>query len=148
MPVTLRFSHGGSLKVVQKPRPQESVDYWDALCRKVPPNGWKTRDPHQPYLGQHRESGRMRTRKDERKKDRARRGKRLGNSLNLIAQRLSPVQCERIEKKRGKESEDDRTLRCRESLQRLENARLSSIDPNLVSIESSVECGPVRKKKT
>ena len=37
MPVTLRFSHGGSLKVVQKPRPQESVDYWDALCRKVPP---------------------------------------------------------------------------------------------------------------
>src|SRR4030088_2051394 len=115
---------------------------------KSPPNGWKTRDPHQPYLGQHRESGRMRTRKDERKKDRARRGKRLGNSLNLIAQRLSPVQCERIEKKRGKKSDDDRTLRCRECLQGLENARLSPIDPNLVSIESSVECGPVRKKKT
>ena len=51
-------------------------------------------------------------------------------------------------KKGGKESEDDRTLRCRESLQGLENARLSPIDPNLVSIESSVECGPVRKKKT
>ena len=106
----------------------------------------------------------------------------MGNSLNSIAQRLSPVKCERIEKKRGKESEDnrtllcrkipptvgkgsvrsnanaskkkggkesedDRTLRCRESLQGLENARLSPIDPNLVSIESSVECGPVRKKK-
>src|SRR6266849_6225410 len=70
--------------------------------KKGPPQRVENLRPHQPYLSQHRESSQMRTRKDERKKDRARRGKRLGNSLNSITQRLSPFQCERIEKKRRK----------------------------------------------
>src|SRR4030081_3219330 len=45
-----------------------NADPYGREKKRVPHNGWKTRDPHQPYLGQHRESGRMRTRTDERKK--------------------------------------------------------------------------------
>jgi hypothetical protein len=71
---------------------------------KSPPNGWKTRDPHRPYLGQNREYGRMRTRKDERKKE----------SPPTVGKPETPT------------------------------------NPILVSIESLVECVPVRtrEKKT